>query len=208
VRRRFYGLAFTPAVKAEQARQGSRAAYAAATAGGEGDASADVLSPREIAFIEARDSFYLASVSETGWPYVQHPGGPIGFVHALDPKTLGWADFAGNRQYASVGNTATDDRVAMIFMDYPQQRRLKVLGHMRAFDADENPDLAQQLRIECCEAQVERFVLVAVEAFDWNCPQHITPRFTLAEIEMMVAPLRAKIAEVAAQLAKREPVPG
>jgi uncharacterized protein len=208
VRRRFFDLAFTPTVRAEQERRGSRAAYAAITAGGEGEASADVLSQRELLFIEARDSFYLATVSETGWPYVQHRGGPAGFVHLLDAKTLGWADFAGNRQYVSVGNTAADDRVAMIFIDYPQQRRLKVLGHMRAFDADERPDLALQLGIEGYDARVERFVMVTVEAFDWNCPQHITRRFTLAEIEKMVAPLHAKIAELEAQLAEREPVPG
>lgn len=208
MRRRFFDLAFTPTVRAEQERRGSRAAYAAITAGGEGEASADVLSQRELLFIEARDSFYLATVSETGWPYVQHRGGPAGFVHLLDAKTLGWADFAGNRQYVSVGNTAADDRVAMIFIDYPQQRRLKVLGHMRAFDADERPDLALQLGIEGYDARVERFVMVTVEAFDWNCPQHITRRFTLAEIEKMVAPLHAKIAELEAQLAEREPVPG
>ena len=208
MRRRFFDLAFTPTVRAEQERRGSRAAYAAITAGGEGEASADVLSQREFLFIEARDSFYLATVSETGWPYVQHRGGPAGFVHLLDAKTLGWADFAGNRQYVSVGNTAADDRVAMIFMDYPQHRRLKVLGHMRAFDADERPDLALQLGIEGYDARVERFVMVTVEAFDWNCPQHITRRFTLAEIEKMVAPLHAKIAELEAQLAEREPVPG
>jgi len=208
VRRRFFDLAFTPTVRAEQERRGSRAAYAAITAGGEGEALADVLSQRELLFIEARDSFYLATVSETGWPYVQHRGGPAGFVHLLDAKTLGWADFAGNRQYVSVGNTAADDRVAMIFIDYPQQRRLKVLGHMRAFDADERPDLALQLGIEGYDARVERFVMVTVEAFDWNCPQHITRRFTLAEIEKMVAPLHAKIAELEAQLAEREPVPG
>ena len=208
MRRRFFDLAFTPTVRAEQERRGSRAAYAAITAGGEGEALADVLSQRELLFIEARDSFYLATVSETGWPYVQHRGGPAGFVHLLDAKTLGWADFAGNRQYVSVGNTAADDRVAMIFIDYPQQRRLKVLGHMRAFDADERPDLALQLGIEGYDARVERFVMVTVEAFDWNCPQHITRRFTLAEIEKMVAPLHAKIAELEAQLAEREPVPG
>jgi predicted pyridoxine 5'-phosphate oxidase superfamily flavin-nucleotide-binding protein len=208
MRHRFFDLAFTPSVQAEQARQGSRAAYAAANSDAAGGTSADALSPRETAFIAARDSFYLASVSQTGWPYVQHRGGPEGFVRVLDEKTLGWAEFAGNRQYVSVGNVAADDRVALIFMDYAHRRRLKLLGHMRVFDAAERPELAKRLTIEGYEERIERFVLITVEAFDWNCPQHITPRFTLAEIESTVAPLRARIAELESQLAEREPVLG
>jgi uncharacterized protein len=117
------------------------------------------LSEREAAFIEARDSFYLATVSETGWPYVQHRGGPLGFVRRVDDKTIGWADFADNRQYVSTGNAATDDRVAMIFMDYPHQRRLKILGHMRAYDISERPDLASRLTVNGYKGRVERFVL-------------------------------------------------
>jgi uncharacterized protein len=207
VARRFFELAFTPAVQAEQVRYGSRAAYAAITAVTGGDA-ADVLSQREIAFIEARDSFYLASVSETGWPYVQHRGGPAGFVHSLDEKTLGWADFAGNRQYVSVGNTATDDRVAMFFMDYPHRQRLKVLGHMRVYDASSRPDLAPRLEVGDYKARVERFILITVEAFDWNCSQHVTPLFTLAELEKLVTPLNARIAELESRLETCEPVHG
>jgi predicted pyridoxine 5'-phosphate oxidase superfamily flavin-nucleotide-binding protein len=207
VARRFFELAFAPAVQAEQVRYGSRAAYAAITAVTGGDA-ADVLSQREIAFIEARDSFYLASVSETGWPYVQHRGGPAGFVHSLDEKTLGWADFAGNRQYVSVGNTATDDRVAMFFMDYPHRQRLKVLGHMRVYDASSRPDLAPRLEVGDYKARVERFILITVEAFDWNCPQHVTPRFTLAELEKLVTPLNARIAELESRLETCEPFHG
>jgi uncharacterized protein len=199
VKRRFPELAFTPAVRAEQTRRGSGAGYAGAGAGD--GASADVLGEQEIAFIAARDSFYLASVSETGWPYVQHRGGPIGFVRRVDDRTIGWADYVGNRQYVSAGNTAVNDRVAMIFMDYPNQERLKVLGHMRSHDIGERPDLASRLAIERYRARVDRFVVVRVEAFDWNCPQHITPRFTLAEIEKLVAPLRERIAELEAQLA-------
>ena len=203
--RRFYDLAFTPAVRAEQVRRGSRASYAAITANTGDDAAADVLSQREVAFIAARDTFYLASVSESGWPYVQHRGGPPGFVRALDEETLGWADFAGNRQYVSVGNTATDDRVAMIFMDYSHRQRLKVLGHMRVYDAGSRPDLAPQLGVEDYKARVERFILITVEAFDWNCPQHITPRFTLPELEKLVAPLHVRIAELESQLETCEP---
>jgi len=208
VTRRFYDLAFTPAVQAEQARHGSRASYAALTANAGGDAATDVLSQREIAFIEARDSFYLASVSEIGWPYVQHRGGPAGFVRPLDKETLGWADFAGNRQYVSVGNTATDDRAAMFFMDYPQRQRLKVLGRMRSYDASLRPDLAQRLGVGGYRARIERFILITVEAFDWNCPQHITPRFTLAELEKLMAPLNARIAELETRLETCEPAAG
>ena len=206
--RRFFDLAFTPTIQAEQARKGSRAAYAAITANAGGDDSADVLTQREVAFIEARDSFYLASISETGWPYVQHRGGPVRFVRALDEKTLGWAEFAGNRQYVSVGNTATNDRVAMFFMDYPHRQRLKVLGHMRAYDAGSRRDLAAELGVGNYKARVERFILISVEAFDWNCSQHITPRFTLSELEKLVAPLNARIAELESRLETCEPVPG
>lgn len=206
---RFYDIAFTPAVKAEQARRGSRDAYAHAAQKETNDpASGGALSGQEAAFIAARDTFYLASVSETGWPYVQHRGGPAGFVRLLDPRTIGWAEFAGNRQYVSVGNTAVDDRVAMIFMDYPHQRRLKILGHMHAYDAGERPDLASVLAIPGYKGRVERFVLVTVEAHDWNCPQHITPRFTLAEIEAMMAPVRARLMELEAQVGNCEPHPG
>jgi hypothetical protein len=126
-----------------------------------------VLGKREIAFIAARDSFYLASVSETGWPYVQHRGGPVGFVRHLDNRTIGWPEYAGNRQYVSIGNAAVNDRVAMIFMDYVHQRRLKILGHMRAYGPDDELDLA--LRLGIAQDQ-EGFVLVRVEAFDWNGP--------------------------------------
>ena len=141
---RFSELAFTPAVRAEQTRRGSRAGYAAASAGAGDGASADMLGEQEIAFIAARDSFYLASVSETGWPYVQHRGGPTGFVRRVDDRTIGWADYVGNRQYVSAGNTAVNDRVAMIFMDYPHRERLKVLGHMRSYDTGDRPDLASR----------------------------------------------------------------
>lgn len=201
MRHRFFNLAFTPAVQAEQNRRGSRAAYALAARGEL--AGADGLSERETAFITERDSFYLASVSETGWPYVQHRGGPAGFVRRLDDKTIGWAEFAGNRQYVSAGNTAIDHRVSLFFMDYPHQQRLKILGHLQAYEPSERPDLAEQLALPGYRARVERLVTVAVQAFDWNCPQHITPRFTTAEIEAAVAPLHARIAELEARLEAR-----
>jgi predicted pyridoxine 5'-phosphate oxidase superfamily flavin-nucleotide-binding protein len=184
VRHRFFDIAFTPSVQAEQSRRGSRAGYAnVAGKAADQPALVDRLTQREIDFIGARDSFYLASVSETGWPYVQHRGGPPGFVRYVDNVTIGWAEFVGNRQYISVGNTVKDDRVAMIFMDYPEQMRLKLLGHLRTQDAADRPDLAQLLVVGEYQARIERLMTVTVEAFDWNCPQHITPRFTLAEIE-------------------------
>jgi predicted pyridoxine 5'-phosphate oxidase superfamily flavin-nucleotide-binding protein len=203
MRHRFFDVAFTPAVQAEQARRGSRAGYAALSARRSDGATADVLEEQEFAFIAERDSFYLATVSETGWPYVQHRGGPVGFVRRVDESTIGWADYTGNRQYVSMGNAAADDRVAMIFVDYPHQERLKILGHMRAYDEAERPDLARLLAIEQHKARVERFVLVTIEAFDWNCPQHITPRFTVKEIEKLVAPLYARIAELEMQLSEK-----
>jgi hypothetical protein len=204
MRHRFFDLAFTPAVQAEQVRRGSRAGYAALSARRSDGATADVLEEQEFAFIAERDSFYLATVSETGWPYVQHRGGPVGFVRRVDERTIGWAEYTGNRQYVSAGNAAADDRVAMIFVDYPHQERLKVLGHMRAYDASDRPDLARLLGIAHYEAKVERFVLVTVEAFDWNCPQHITPRFTVEEIDKLVAPLHARIAELEARLKEKK----
>jgi predicted pyridoxine 5'-phosphate oxidase superfamily flavin-nucleotide-binding protein len=207
MRHRFFDLAFTPAVQAQQARRGSRAGYAALSARRGDSATAEVLEEQEFAFIAERDSFYLATVSETGWPYVQHRGGPVGFVRRVDERTIGWAEYSGNRQYVSAGNVAVDDRVAMIFVDYPHQERLKVLGHMRAYDAADRPDLARLLGIEHYEARVEGFVLVAVEASDWNCPQHISPRFTVEEIDKLVAPLHARIAELEARLKEAKAVP-
>jgi uncharacterized protein len=197
---RYFDLAFTPSVKAEQQCHGSREAYARASGKGIGEGARDTLSEREISFIAARDSFYLASVSEAGWPYVQHRGGPVGFVKRLNGRGIGWADYSGNRQYVSIGNVATNDRVAMIFMDYPRRRRLKLLGHMRLFEALDRPDLFAILAGEHRESHVEHFITVEVEGFDWNCPQYITPRFTLTEIERLVAPLHTKIAELEARL--------
>lgn len=201
MRQRFFDLTFTPAVQTQQVRHGSRIAYEAVRGGSNGPAAADWLSDREAAFIAARDSFYLASTSESGWPYVQHRGGPAGFVRILDNGTIGWAEFAGNRQYITAGNTAADDRVSLFFMDYPHRRRLKLLGHAVAHEPDVWPDLADALRPPGYPARVETLVVVAVEAFDWNCSQHITPRFTEAEMAAATAPLHARIAELEARLA-------
>jgi len=198
--RHFAEIAFTDRVKAMQEVQGSRAGYARFEGAEE---PFDGLGPAETGFLAARDSFYLATVSETGWPYVQHRGGPPGFVRVLDERTIGFADFRGNRQYVSVGNLAGHDRVALILVDYPRRRRLKVLGHARAVTAKDEPALLRRLEVEGYPAKVERGLIIAVAAFDWNCPQHITPRFTEAEIAAAVAPLHARIAELEAALAQR-----
>jgi predicted pyridoxine 5'-phosphate oxidase superfamily flavin-nucleotide-binding protein len=180
MRRRFFELAFTPAVKAVQSRRGSRDMYA--RAGDTGDAQADLrLGAREAAFLSSRDSFYLASVSETGWPYIQHRGGPPGFLRVLDDRTIGWAELRGNRQYITTGNVSGNDRVALFFMDYAARRRLKLLGRMQVLEAAARPELA--LAPDLAAGAMERWALVRVEAFDWNCPQYITPRYTVDELE-------------------------
>ncbi len=176
--RAFARIAFTPAVQAAQARMGSRDAYHGAELG---EAETVELGPGEIAFIGARDSFYQGTVGANGWPYVQHRGGPRGFLKVLDPRTLGYADYAGNRQYISVGNLGGDDRVSLFLMDYPGQRRLKIWGRARLVDEDREPALVARLESPAFRARVERGVVITVEAFDWNCPKYITPRFTELE---------------------------
>jgi predicted pyridoxine 5'-phosphate oxidase superfamily flavin-nucleotide-binding protein len=164
----------------------------------------NALTPDEAGFIDSRDSFYMATVSETGWPYVQHRGGPPGFVKVLGPNLIGFADFKGNRQLISTGNLDAGDRVSLFMMDYPHRTRLKLLGHARVLDAREHPDLAKELTPESMRSKVERLFLVQVISYDWNCPQYITPRFTAAEVEKYAAPLKARIAELEAQLAARD----
>lgn len=149
------------------------------------------LGPREQAFIAARDSFYLATVGESGWPHVQHRGGPAGFLRVLAPDRLGFADYRGNRQYVSVGNLLHDDRVALILVDYPQRQRLKILGRARIVDAGGAgaPEIAG-FRPPPGGASVERFLLIEVAAWDWNCAAHITPRYTEAEWSGLATPGR------------------
>ncbi len=190
---RFAEFAFTDQVKAVQQVMGSREAYARREGGG-ADFN-DRLGQSEAAFLAERDSFYMASVSETGWPYVQHRGGPKGFLRVLDGKTIGFADFAGNRQYISVGNLARNDRVSLILMDYPNRTRLKILGRVRPVGLDER-DVIARLAHSTYRARVERGLLITVEAFDWNCPQHITPRFTAEEVERVTEALMLRIGEL------------
>jgi len=195
--RAFAEIAFTPAVRAEQGRQGSAKAYAKFLAP-DGDRG-DVLGDREAAFIAARDGFFQATISESGWPYVQFRGGPAGFVKVLDEATIAYADYRGNRQYISAGNLAGNTRIALILVDYPNKSRLKVWGRVRLVDAADDPALIASLHDESYRAKPERAVVITIEAFDWNCPQHIPQRLTLEEFEPMVAPLRASIESLQAE---------
>ena len=182
---KFAEIAFTESVHQVQQELGSRAGYAGMEGG---DDYNNLLGAREADFIAARDSFYMASVSETGWPYVQHRGGPVGFMKVLDQKTIGFADFSGNRQYISVGNFRKDDRVSLFFMDYPNRTRFKLLGRVQMIGTDES-ELLAELEVDSYRARVERGYLIHIEAIDWNCPQHITPRYTDAHLETLMAPL-------------------
>lgn len=192
----FAEIAFTPGVRAAQERYGSRDAYAAVAAAA---LPFDGLGEREAAFVEGLDGFYQATVGEGGWPYLQFRGGPRGFLKVLDPRTLGYADFEGNRQYLSVGNLAADDRVALFLIDQANRRRLKVWARARVVDAADDPALAAGLAVPGYRARVGRAVLLAVEAFDWNCPQHITPRWSADELAGMLAPLKARLEALEAE---------
>lgn len=195
----FAELAFTPSVRELQERHGSRAAGARVqSATGPGDG----LGPREAAHLANADSFYMATVSETGWPYVQHRGGPRGFLKVLSPIRIAFADFGGNRQFVSVGNAARNDRASLIVMDYPNRRRLKLLGRLRVSTmAEADPELVFAVELPGYRARIERVAVIEVEAFDWNCPQHITQRFTLADLEAAAKPLRGRIAQLEAEIA-------
>jgi predicted pyridoxine 5'-phosphate oxidase superfamily flavin-nucleotide-binding protein len=193
---RFAEIAFTPHVRAVQEQQGSRARYARLD---DGPPNHDRLGEREAAFIASRDSFYIATVSETGWPALQHRGGPAGFVRILDERLVGFADFRGNRQYVTVGNIAGNDRVALFFMDYPSRTRLKLLGRARAVDPAAETRMLASLAVPDYKAQVERGILIAVEAYSWNCSQHITPRYTEIDVARAIAPLRRHLEALEAE---------
>lgn len=180
----FGEIAFTDHVKAEQDLRGSREMYDGMVA----RPAPEGFGEREAAFISMRDSFYMATVSEDGWPYIQHRGGPRGFLKLLSPTQLGFADYRGNRQYVSVGNLQTEQRVSLFLMDYPNRARLKLLGYARVQNADADPDLAATLALDG-EGKVERLFTLDIEAFDWNCPQFITPRFTEAELAASLSPV-------------------
>jgi uncharacterized protein len=193
----FLDLAVGEAAADHQRRRGSFDSYQRT----DGAAAPAGLSDVEADFLSRRDSFYLASVTEDGWPYVQHRGGPAGFIKVLDDTHLAWADRAGNRQYITAGNLDGDDRVAIIALDYPNRTRLKLLGHAR-FDPDPDPATLEQLGID---GRLEGLVTVEVVASSWNCPKYITPRYTADEVHAATEPLRARIAELEAMLNRQTP---
>lgn len=180
----FAEIAFTDKVKEVQQQEGSRALNYHFE---EADFIASDLSFREMDFIESRDTFFQATVSETGWPYIQHRGGPKGFLKVLAAQTIGYADFRGNRQFLSVGNLQTNDRIALILVDFAQQRRLKLWGRASVVKAEDEPELIKQLIMPDYRAVVERAIVIKLEAWAWNCQQHITPRFTEAEIRSAIS---------------------
>ncbi len=192
--RAFSELTFTPTVRAHQERMGSAKSYAKFIEGG--PQQGHEIGEAEKAFIEARDGFYQSTVSETGWPYVQYRGGPVGFLKVLDARTIGYADFSGNKQYISRGNLDGNDRIALILMDYANQRRLKILGRVKF---NEGKEAAASLYPQGAEAEAERAVVIHVEGLDWNCPRHITPRFTEAELRPHLNNLGQQLAQLQAE---------
>jgi predicted pyridoxine 5'-phosphate oxidase superfamily flavin-nucleotide-binding protein len=190
----FRNIAVTPRVKAAQQANG-----VSLTTGHPGEPDGDRFSDTEAQFVAQRDSFYIATVSESGWPYVQHRGGPPGFLRMIDDRTLAFADFRGNRQYVTVGNLAGDERAALILMDYPRRRRLKIYARIEQRDLAADRDLAAKLALPDYRARSERGLLLHLAAFDWNCPQHITPRFSETELIESLAPLNAYLQQLEAE---------
>ncbi|MGB8698569.1 MAG: pyridoxamine 5'-phosphate oxidase family protein [Thermosynechococcaceae cyanobacterium] len=191
--RKFPQLAFTPAVKAIQEQRGSRAGYARFEQSGPAN---DSVTPDIAAFIASMDGFYLGTVNAHGYPYIQFRGGYPGFLKVLDDKTLGFADFRGNVQYISVGNLSENDKAFLFLMDYRHRRRLKILGRARSVEGDRL--LIEQLRVPEDDSEIERVILFDIEAWDWNCPQHIPIQYS----EQEVANLQARIAELENRLSQ------
>ncbi|MEP6944623.1 MAG: pyridoxamine 5'-phosphate oxidase family protein [Acidobacteriota bacterium] len=194
---KFFDLTFTPSVKKEQEHYGTRQNYARFESG---EPDFFGLTVDETEYISQRDSFYLATVGENGQPYVQFRGGLPGFLKVLDSETLAYADFGGNLQYISVGNLSVNDRAALILMDYPNRQRLKILARIEIKDAEDVPDMIDQLKMINYKAKIERAAVIHVEAFDWNCPRHITPRFTAEEIRIQNQPLYEQIGKLEAEI--------
>lgn len=195
--RKFASIAFTPKVIALQEKYGSAASYQKFLSPDAPEANS--LRDAETDFIKARDGFYQATISETGWPYVQFRGGPKGFLKVIDEQTIAFADYKGNRQYLSTGNLQTNDRISLILMDYPNQRRLKIWGRVTLKSSDEEPDIVKKLHDPSYKATPERAYLIHVEAYDWNCPQHIPQRLTLTELEPHLAPLYEELETLRAE---------
>ena len=197
---RQYGcIAFTDDVRGVQRQYGSAEFYDRLRSRATGASGPDALGPREAAFLAERDGFYLSTVSETGWPYVQFRGGPPGFVSVRDAHTIAWADFRGNLQHVSTGNLIGDQRVAIIAVDYNRRERLKVFGMARVVRIEDDPAYVSSLTIADDDAVVEAAITVTVTAFDWNCPQHIPRRLTLDEVDQRVAPLRERLIQLEAE---------
>ena len=188
----FMDIALTPSVLAAQGEMGADHLWTAF----KGQRQSDRFTANEAAFLAARDSFYIASVSETGWPYVQHRGGPAGFLKMIDDRTLAFIDYRGNRQYISTGNLKANDKACLILVDYARRARLKIYGHVETLALDDDPALTERVTDTAYGAKAERIFRLRLDAFDWNCPQHISPRFTEREIAAAVQPLRARIAEL------------
>src|SRR5947209_7592344 len=178
----FLNLAVTESVRKAQQH------YFGGSQASSGAPERDSLTEDEITFIQARDSFYISTISENGWPYIQHRGGRAGFLHVLNPQSLAFADYRGNRQMLSTGNLAANNRIALFLMDYPQRTRLKILGHARVEDARQHPELVQQLAEPGVQRIVERLFFIDLMSFDWNCPKYITPRYTADEMQQVIAP--------------------
>jgi len=193
----FLDIAMTSGVRAAQTAMGSAELWNARKG-----RSFDQFTRDEFDFIAERDSFYMATVSETGWPYIQHRGGPRGFLKAIDQRTLAFADYRGNRQYISVGNLSTDDCVCLFLIDYPRRARLKIYAHAEIVSLDADPVFTQQVIRPEYKAKPERIIRLHVDAFDWNCPQHITPRFTEQEITEAIQPLRDRLVHLETENAK------
>ncbi len=194
----FLDIAVTPSVRTVQAKMGAEHTWE----GFKGSREFDRFTADETAFIAARDSFYMASVSETGWPYVQFRGGPPGFLKQVDDRTLAFADFRGNRQYISTGNLIANDRACLFLMDYPSRTRLKIYVHVEVLELDQEPKLTELVTLPDYKAKVERIYRMRLAAFDWNCRQHITPRFTEEQVAEAVKPLRERLAELEAENAE------
>lgn len=188
----FASIAFTDAVKSLQEKNGSRSSYTRM----EKQRHVDGLTENEIDFISQRDSFYIASIGENGFPYIQHRGGPKGFVKVLDVKRIGLIDFRGNMQYISVGNIETNKNVSLIMVDYPARARLKIYARAEIVELEDDPKLFGLLDLDDYKFKPERMMVLHIEAYDWNCPQHITPRYTVEEIEEAFTGQRELIAKL------------
>lgn len=191
---KYLDLAMTDAVCRAQSKYYGRAAKIT------GAPERDPLTEAEVEFITARDSFYLGTVSESGWPYIQHRGGPPGFLRVLNPTTLAFADYKGNRQLLTTGNLSVNNRVALFLMDYPKRERLKILGEARVADVRANPELSELITDARMKPNVERLVIIDVVSFDWNCTKYITPRYSIGEVEALTGSLKTRIAELETQL--------